>query len=52
VGGSAIGGDVNLNSFEGFGASNQGHSAQYYSNYFERRDYWRSILDNFGFALN
>ena len=33
----------------GFGASNQGHSAQYYSNFLGRCVYWSSLLDTFGF---
>lgn len=42
-GGLVIDGNVVFN----YGASNQGHSAQFYSNFVERRDYWDTLLDEF-----
>ena len=50
-GASEIGGHVNLNGLQGFGASNQGHSAQFYSNYFSRKDYWDRLLDKFDYSI-
>ncbi len=47
VGGSVIDSDVDLNNFDGFGADNQDHSAQYYSSFVERRGYWNMILIEF-----
>ncbi len=34
-----------------YGKHNQGHSAQYYSSFVERRGYWNVLLENFDFRF-
>lgn len=35
-----------------FNDANQGHSAQFYGNYILRKNYWKSLLSEFGFILD
>ena len=45
---SVIQDEVNLNAGPyGYQNSNQGHSAQFYNNYFERKEYWEILLEKF-----
>jgi hypothetical protein len=46
--GSEITGNVDI---ERFGASNQGHSAQFYDTFLSRETYWSDLLIEFGFEI-
>ncbi len=54
-GGSEITAHVNLNltanGFQGFGPSNQGHSAEFFSNYLSRKKYWDEMLGQFDLSI-
>ncbi len=49
---SVIDGEINLSEgVHSYGNSNQGHSAQFYVSFAERKEYWISLLEAFGLEI-